>query len=97
VLGGIWDDRRDEFQDMFRGRIIELLIQAGETFKLTVKIFDKPIGDLTGMPWKEKMHYAGLLGSKFIQFQGLIEKALQYLKNNSEEIINDNTKIMSKL
>ena len=32
-----------------------------------------------------------LLWSKFIQFQGFIEKALQDLKNNSEEIINGKT------
>jgi hypothetical protein len=51
-----------------------------------VKVFDKPIGDLAGMPWREKMYYAGLLWSKFIQFQGFIEKALQDLKNKSEEI-----------
>jgi hypothetical protein len=73
---------------MFRGCEIELLIQAGETFKLIVKVFDKPIGDLAGMPWREKMHYAGLLWSKFIQFQGFIEKALHDLKNKSEEINN---------
>jgi hypothetical protein len=91
VLGSIWDDRRDEIQDMFRGCEIELLIQAGETFKLIVKVFDKPIGDLAGMPWREKMHYAGLLWSKFIQFQGFIERALQDLKKNSEEINNGNT------
>ena len=74
---------------------IELLIQAGTTLKLIVKVFNKPIGDLTGMPWREKMHYAGLLWSKFVQIQGFIEKALQDLKNNSEEIINGKTKIMS--
>jgi len=61
---------------------IELLIQAGATIKLIVKVFNKPIGDLTGMPWREKMHYAGLLWSKFVQIQGFIEKALQDLKNN---------------
>jgi hypothetical protein len=88
VLGDIWDDRRDEIQDMFRGCAMELLIQAGETFKLTVKVFDKPICDLAGMPWREKMHYAGLLWSKLIQFQGFIEKALQDLKIKSEEIKN---------
>ena len=91
VLSGLWDDRRDEIQDMFRGCCIELMIQAGETLKLIVKIFDKPIGDLAGMPWREKMHYAGLLWSKFIQFQGFIEMALQDLNNNSEEIINGQT------
>ena len=91
VLGGIWDDRRDEIQDMFRGCQIELLIQAGATIKLIVKVFDKPIGDLAGVPWREKMHYAGLLWSKFIQFQGFIEKALQDLKNKSEEISNGQT------
>jgi hypothetical protein len=64
------------------------LIQAGETFKLTVKVFDKPICDLAGMPWREKMHYSGLLWSKLIQFQGFIEKALQDLKIKSEEIKN---------
>ena len=70
---------------------MELLIQAGETFKLTVKVFDKPIGDLVGMPCREKVHYAGLLWSKFMRFEGFIEKALQDLKNNSEEIINGKT------
>jgi len=48
-----------------------------------IKFFNKPIGDLAGMPWHEKRHFAGLLWSKFIQFQGFIEKALQDLKNNS--------------
>ena len=91
VLGDIWDDMRDEIQDMFRGCQIELLIRAGETFKLIVKVFDKPIGDLAGVQWREKMHYAGLLWSKFIQFQGFIEKTLQDLKNNNEEIINGTT------
>ena len=97
VLGGIWDDRRDEIQDMFKGCQIELLIQAGAAFKLIVRVFDKPVGDLSGVPWREKLHYAGLLWSKFIQFQEFIEKALQDIKKNSEEISNDNTKIMSKL
>jgi hypothetical protein len=97
VLGGIWDDRRDEIQDMFKGCQIELLIQAGATIKLIVKVFDKPIGDLAGVLWREKMHSAGLLWSKLIQFQGFIEKALQDLKNNSEEINNGKTKIVSQL
>jgi hypothetical protein len=91
MLGGIWDDRRDEIQDMFRGCAMELLVRSGATLKLIVKVFDKPIGDLAGMPWREKMHYAGLLWSKFIQFQGFIEKSLQDLKNNSEEINNGKT------
>jgi hypothetical protein len=91
LLGDIWDDRRGEIQDMFRGCCIELMIQAGATLKLIVRAFDKPIGDLAGMPWREKMHYAGLLWSKFIQFQGFIEKALQDLKKNSEEINNGKT------
>ena len=47
---------------MFRGGgEIESWIQAGETFRLIVTVFDKPIGDLAGVPWREKMHYAGLL------------------------------------
>jgi len=91
VLGVICDDRRNEIQDMFRRCEIELLIQAGATLKFIVKVFDKPIGDLAGVPWREKMHYAGLLWSKFIQFQGFIERALQDIKNMSEEIINGNT------
>ena len=77
VLGDIWDDRRDEIQDMFKGCQIELLIQAGAAFKLIVRVFDKPVGVLSGVPWREKLHYAGLLWSKFIQFQEFIEKALQ--------------------
>lgn len=95
VLGDIWDDRRDEIQDMFRGCQIELLVRSGAILKLIVKVFDKPIGDLAGVPWREKMHYAGLLWSKFFQFQEFIEKSLQNLKNNSEEIINDQTKKLS--
>ena len=91
MLGDIWEDMRDEIQDMFRGCAMELLIQAGAATKLIIKVFDKPIGDLAGMPWREKVHYAGLFWSKFIQFQGFIEKALQDLKNNSEEIINGKT------
>jgi hypothetical protein len=88
VLGDIWDDRRDEIQDMFRGCCIELIICSGIITKLIVKVFEKPIGDLAGMPWREKMHYAGLLWSKFIQFQGFIERALHDLKNKSGEINN---------
>ena len=84
VLGDIWDDRRDEIQDMFRGCVMELLIQTGVTLKLIVKVFDKPISDLAGVPWREKMHYSGLLWSKFIQFQGFIENALQDQKNSGE-------------
>ena len=63
---------------------MELLIQADATIKLIVKVFDKPISDLAGMPWREKMHYAGLLWSKFIQFQGFIEKALQDSNNRGD-------------
>jgi len=82
VLGDMWNDRKDEIQDMFRGSEIELLIRSGAVLKLIVKVFDKPIGDLAGMPWREKMHYAGLLWSKFIQIQEFMEKALQDLKYN---------------
>ena len=46
MLGDIWDDRRGEIQDMFRGCDIDLLIRSGAIFKLRVKVFDKPIGDL---------------------------------------------------
>jgi hypothetical protein len=80
MLGDIWDDRKDEIQDIFRGCCIELIICSGIITKLIVKVFDKPIGDLAGMPWREKMHYAGLLWSKFLQIQGFIEKSLQDLK-----------------
>jgi hypothetical protein len=84
MLGDIWDDMRDEIQDMFRGCCIELIICSGIITKLIVKVIDKPIGDLAGMPWREKMHYAGLLWSKFIQFQGFIEKALQDFNNKGD-------------
>jgi hypothetical protein len=97
MLGDIWDDRRGEIQDMFRGCAMELLVRSGATLKLIVKVFDKPIDDLAGTPWREKMHYAGLLWSKFIQFQGFIEKSLQDLKNNSEEINDGKTETMSQL
>jgi hypothetical protein len=76
MLGDIWNDRKDEVHDIFRGCCIELIICSGIITKLIVKVFDKPIGDLAGMPWREKMHYAGLLWSKFIQIQGFLEKAL---------------------
>jgi len=82
---------------MFRGCAMELLICSGAISKLIVKVFDRPIGDLAGMPWREKMHYAGLLWSKFTQIQGFIEKSLQDLKNNSEEINNGKTKNLSQL
>ena len=92
MLGDIWDDRRDEIQDMFRGCQIELLTQAGVTIKLIVKVFNKPIGDLAGMPWREKMHYSGLLFTKYMQFEEFIEKALQDLKPKSNgEMNNANT------
>jgi hypothetical protein len=78
----LWNDRYDDIQDVFRGCEIELLIRSGATLKLIVKVFDKPIGDLAGMPWREKMHYAGLLWAKFIQVQEIIEKALQDLKDS---------------
>ena len=81
MLGDIWDDLRDEIQDMFRGCQIELLIKAGVTIKLIVKVFNKPIGDLAGVPWREKMHYAGLLWSKFTQCYEFIEKALEDVKS----------------
>jgi hypothetical protein len=84
VFGDIWDDMRDEIQDMFRGCAMELLVRSGATLKLIVKVFDKPIGYLAGMPWREKMHYSGLLWSKFIQFQGFIEKALQDSNNRGD-------------
>jgi hypothetical protein len=84
MLGNIWDDMRDEIQDMFRGCAMELLVRSGATLKLIVKVFDKPIGDLAGVLWREKMHYAGLLWSKFIQFQGFIEKALQDFNNRGD-------------
>jgi hypothetical protein len=91
LLGDIWNDRKDEIQDMFRGCAMESLIRSGATLKLLVKVFDKPIGDLAGMPWREKMHYAGLLWSKFIQIQEFIEKALEDIKNSNEEIFNGKT------
>jgi hypothetical protein len=46
-------------------------------------LFDKPIVDLAGVPWREKRHYAGLMWSKFIQCYGFIEKALHDLKPKS--------------
>jgi hypothetical protein len=79
-LDAIWDDRKAEIQDIFRGCCFELIICSRIITKLIVKVFDKPIGDLAGVPWREKMHYAGLLWSKFIQFQGFIERAIQDLK-----------------
>jgi len=85
ALGDIWDDRKIEIQDMFRGCDIQLLIRSGATLKLIVKIFDKPIGDLDGMPWREKMHYAGLLWSKIIQLQGFIEKGLYNLQDKGSK------------
>jgi len=79
VLGKIWDDRGAEIQDIFRGCDIQLLSRSGAAIRLIVKIFDKPIDDLTGMPWREKMHYAGLLWSKIIQLQGFFEEAPQQI------------------
>lgn len=92
VLGDIWDDRKAEIQDIFRGCAMELLVRSGATLKLIVKVFDKPISDLAGMPWREKMHYAGLLFTKYMQFEEFIEKALQDLKPKSNgEMNNANT------
>ena len=84
--------RKDSIKLKRRQCQIELLIQAGETFKLTVKVFDKPICDLASMPWREKMHYAGLLFTKYMQFEKFIGKALQDLKPKSNgEMNNANT------
>jgi len=77
ILGKMWDDRRAEIQDIFKGRDIEILIRSNAAIRLIVTIFDKPIGDLARVPWREKMHYAGLLWSKIIQLQGFIEKLPQ--------------------
>jgi hypothetical protein len=65
---------------MFRGCDIEVLYSSGRMTKLTITVFNKPIGDLAGVPWREKMHYAGLLFSKYMRLEGFIERALQDLK-----------------
>jgi len=79
---------------MFRGCDIELLIRSGATVKLKAKVFDKPIADLAGTPWREKRHYAGLLWTKFTQCYEFFERALQNPKNIGE-INNGKTKTMS--
>jgi hypothetical protein len=48
MFGDLWNDRKDEIQDMFRGCAMELLVRSGATLKLIVKVFEKPIGDLAG-------------------------------------------------
>jgi hypothetical protein len=72
----IWNRMKNEFLDMFRGCDIELLIRSGVTIKLRAKVFDKPIGDLAGVPWREKRHYAGLMWTKFTQCYEFFERAL---------------------
>jgi len=79
-LESIWDAKKKVIFDMFRGCDIEVLYSSGRMTKLTITVFNKPIGDLAGVPWREKMHYAGLLFSKYMRFEGFIEKALQDLK-----------------
>jgi hypothetical protein len=60
-LEHIWETAKDEIMEMFRGCDIELLFRSGRIEKLSTTVFDKPIAELTGTPWREKMHYAGLL------------------------------------
>lgn len=79
-LDVIWNRMKNEILDMFRGCDIELLIRAGAVIKLRVTVFDKPIGDLAGTPWREKRHYAGLMWTKFMQCYEFFERALQDLK-----------------
>jgi hypothetical protein len=79
-LESIWDAKKKVIFDMFRGCDIEVLYSSGRMTKLTITVFNKPIGDLAGVPWREKMHYAGLLFSKYMRLEGFIERALQDLK-----------------
>jgi hypothetical protein len=80
-LETVWNAKKDEILNMFRGCDIEVLYNYGRMTKLTVTVFNKPIGDLAGVPWREKMHYAGLLFSKYMRLEGFIERALQDLKD----------------
>jgi hypothetical protein len=90
-LEQIWNEKRNEILDMFRGCDIELLYRSGCLNQISVTVFDKPIGDLTGTMWREKSSYAKLLFSKYMQFEGFFERTLQDLKNNSGEFNNGKT------
>jgi hypothetical protein len=83
-LERIWNSKKDEILDMFKGCDIELLYRSGCLQKMKIVVFDKPIGDLAGVPWKEKSCYAGLLFSKYMQFEVFMERALQDLHNSGE-------------
>jgi len=76
-LERIWDENKAEIFDMFRGCDIELLYSSGSKKKISITVFDKPIGDLAGVSWREKSCYAGLLFSKYMRFEAFIEKTLQ--------------------
>lgn len=78
--------------DMFKGCDIKLLYRSGRLEKISITVFEKPIDDLAGVPWREKSCYARLLFTKYMQFEGFIEKALQDLKNNNEGINDGKTK-----
>lgn len=77
TLERLWNTKKNEIMDMFKGCEIELLYRSGRLKKITVVVFNKTFGDLTGAMWKEKSCYAGLLYSKYMQFEGFIERTLQ--------------------
>jgi len=83
-LDAIWNAMKSEILDMFKGCDIELLMRAGVIIKLRITVFDKPIADLAGTPWREKRHYAGLMWTKFTQCYEFFERALQDPKNIGE-------------
>jgi len=91
-LERIWYTKKDEIMYMFRGCDIEVLFCTGRMKKISITVFEKPIGDLAGATWREKSCYARLLFTKYMQFEGFIEKALQDLKNISEGINDGKTK-----
>jgi len=76
-LESIWDTNKDEIFEMFKGCDTKLLYSSGRLKEISITVFYKPISDLTGVRWREKSCYAGLLFSKYMQFEGFIEKALQ--------------------
>jgi hypothetical protein len=77
TLEHLWNNKKDEIMDMFRGCEILLLYSSGRIEKISITVFNKPIGDLAGAMWKEKSCYAGLLYSKYMKFEDFFEKALQ--------------------
>jgi len=57
-LERIWNAKKEVIFDMFKGCDIKLLYRSGRLEKILTTVFEKPIDDLAGVPWREKSCYA---------------------------------------